>query len=383
MITYSYLTKQQLLEGIYSRKIDSDDGFIESALYGIRDHSGDEIVGVIAEDNDRLVGRLLLSYTDILVDGKLIRCAVGSNLYVTESFRRKAVGIKLLWKFMERDIPYIAASTSADASRLFSASRQFHLIDNSPIFTCGLRLDGSIRTARLALQRDEKVDPGISMSRQIQVVTSKVLRGWRLKYSDSRAITELTPKETEAFLPKLVDLRNLPVYLPWNKSVLLEAINRVTGSPRAWMITHSKSNVAQNYLLTLYLTTKEWSLFRTKDIREVKVARLTEIFPPVSDAETGEDLITFAAQKARHMGAAILEVPANTEALKHACGKLDFENFSRKTIWFAPGNAKGGEIDKMCDPAAWWCRGMNEDQFEETYQPVGASRLLADSSVLL
>jgi len=383
MIAYSYLTKRQLIDGNYSRVVDDKDPYAGSQPHVIRDHSEDQIIGVIAEDQNRLVGRLFLSYTEILVGDQLIRCAVGNNLYVKEKYRQKAVGIKLLWKAMELGFPYVAASTSADATPVFAVSKKFHLIDNSPIFSCGLNLGGYVRTARLLLQQHSEQQPDISMFRQFQVVASKVLAGGRLQRDNLRAITKLKVSEAQDLLPSLAGFRDHQVYLPWNKEVLINALSHKNDNVRAWIVTHTKNNVARNYLLTIYLVSREWSAFRTSDIKKMKIARVTEIFPSTSDTGVAQDLITFAAQQAREMDATILEVSANIDSLRKACSNLKFENFNQKKIWIAPGRAKGELIEKLCSPAAWWCRARNEDQFEETYQPIDTPRPLADNSVLI
>jgi hypothetical protein len=42
----------------------------------------DMVCAIVALEDDRLIGKLLLLYTDLLINNRLQRCAIGSGFYV-------------------------------------------------------------------------------------------------------------------------------------------------------------------------------------------------------------------------------------------------------------------------------------------------------------
>jgi hypothetical protein len=135
-------------------------------------------------------------------------------------------------------------------------------------------------------------------------------------------------------------------------------------------------------LLTIYLTVATTTLFRHGHASRVRVARLTEIFPPPEDESVARELIGFAARKAKRLGSYWLEIYALDPTTAGACGSLGLDSFRDKTVYIAPGRLKGSLAEKLVVAENWWCRGVTEGQFEEAYETDPNCRTLAESQTL-
>jgi hypothetical protein len=384
VLRYRALTKLDFLGSGFARKIEPEDPFEKPATAYMEGYAPDEVVAVVAEDNGNFVGRTLLAHTDILVGDRLQRCAVGANLWAEKTYRKRAVGIKILWKVLDLGFSYVGADSSADSRRLFERAMQFHRVDDSPVYGAGIDLGGAVRMSRLSIQAKRGGGVGLSQLGHAATLARMLLGRRRLLGGLRPGWTVVSPGEAASLLSEVASLReDRRVYLPWNRSLLVAALHGERADVCAWVLSKGGDGPGGALLVSMYMGGQTLGLWRRRDVRTVRVARLAEAFPPVEDEDTARHVISFVARQAEQRGASTLFVYAMTAGLELACRRLGLSRLSEKTVFIAPGDLDDKVAAKLSDSRRWWCRAINENQFEEAYQPLGASRKIADSPDLI
>lgn len=384
MIYYHTLRKSDLFDGSTIEKVDAEDPFNQSSLKYLKEYDRSEIVAIIATDNGRLVGRIFLAYADVMVNGRLLRCTVGENLYVQESYRKKAVGLKLLKNAINLGNPYIAASVSADLYPVLEVSKWFHRIDASPVYLLGLDIGGTFRVARLALQEEEKRLKRVTTKiHLLSVLARKLFSLYRMRLPGRKQLKVLTPELALIRLESMVILRDKKTYIPWNRSVITNSLFGKDHKRHSWVVALEVGSITCYHFVSLYMDQQNLSLIHSQDIRRIQIARLSEVFPPITNVHVGHRVLEFAAERARHLGASLLFVYAIEDILNQACQKMELDTLLDKRIFLSPGELDDELSSIITKPHNWWCRGINESQFEEAYQTSTASRELTRSERLL
>jgi GNAT superfamily N-acetyltransferase len=329
----------------------------------------DDPVAILALDNNRIVGRIILRYSDILVNGSIKRFMVGGGLFVLEEYRNRAIGVKILGKILKLDIPYLASGLSGSMAGIVENWRSFHKIDNSPVYGVGLSFFGSLRLGRLDLTRRHDQGQRIRLPRAILILARQWFTRLRLRATAS-GFSALVPEEAIAKLEEVLTSWRAEVQVPWARKRLVDALRSADVSQyHAWVVRQKAEPTRQAYFVSLYLQTINASVMSTRDIRPLTTARLIEIFPPVADREVARKLLAFVYRRARKLGADILFCFAMTSALRDACEALQMDNLFSKSVYVGL-NRVDDELQRLIINAdAWWCRAENEEQFSEAFHP--------------
>src|SRR5574340_1400322 len=102
---------------------------------------------VLALDNGRLVGRTLLTYSELPVAGRQVTFVLTAQLYVLTEYRQKAVGIGLVSKVLNLGLPCLMAGTSFEMKRILEVWRSFYRVDRHRIFPVALSVYGILTLA--------------------------------------------------------------------------------------------------------------------------------------------------------------------------------------------------------------------------------------------
>lgn len=369
MLEYSILTRHEAERWQETHARDAGDPLSDMHLDDLARYAPDETVAILATDGGRIVGRILLAHSDVLVDGTPRRFLVGRNLLVREEYRRHAVGIQLLARVMRLGKPYIAASVSAEMGRIFDAWRNFHRVDATPVYALGLDRYGVARTTRLALQQLHAAGKRVALLDTVRGVLARAWRALGTLIMVPGGFARLPADEAEAALESIARTRRFRVQIPWHRDTVVAALRRGTGNCRAAVFRDRRSSCAPARLLTLYFRTIEGGVYSVRDVRQLRVAYLNEVFPPLDDDRTARYAVGLAAREARSAGAGILFVCAATPALERACAGLDLA--MRRSIYVTPAGLDPAAATAVVEPGNWWCRAVNENQFEESYAPDG------------
>lgn len=337
-----------------------------SNLYtqGNAQYADDDTVALVAVDGDRPVGKVVVRYTDLLVNGRWQRCQVPGDLFVAEAYRSKAVGMLILLELLRAKRPLIASGVSQAAAQIYDRLPQFHRVDSSPMYLIGLDFSGSVRVGRLAAQRDAA--PGAKSHLHTLVsVLSSLRMTWRVQRTRDDAFEVLEPTEAVRQLDSVADAAHFCVQVPWSRTRLAQAIGGQEPNHRAWVLRERESGKC--WLMTVYGRPERVSLVTPRDVREVHVAALTEVFPPVDDFALARFFVRQAARGAAEMGATLLFVCAATRALEEACTIEGMPHLADKSVYVCPNGADAETASALIDPSNWWCRARSEEQFREAY----------------
>jgi hypothetical protein len=85
-------------------------------------------------------------------------------------------------------------------------------------------------------------------------------------------------------------------------------------------------------------------------------------------------VIAAAARNLRARGADVVELYAETDLLASACRNLGLLRSLEKSMQIATSGVGADLARDLGDPGQWWCRAINEEQFEESQQ--GADLLI-------
>lgn len=365
MINFEFFTVSQLREWQHLHPIDPGDPLSNMYVGDFANYSDDEVVAVLALNDGELIGRITLAYSYILVAGQLYRCMVGQRLYVREDFRKKAAGVSILLKVLNLEIPYIAGSVSAAMGKIFDAWNMFHRIDSSSVYSVAMTLPTAVRLARLSIQRLHNNSGPIPFYKPYFLVLREIWSKYRIQSRNKHNLRELSKAEALDRVEKILGMVDFPVQVPWSRDVLLRAINGTDRKCFAWLITIDDGDSHQIFFLCLYLRKSKVSLLRTSDIREIEIAELTEVFPPLQNEETGRSILEFIVGKAGQLNVDLLHVHATTRAMETACKKCSLESFFSKKIYITPSGLDEDIAEIVSDPKNWWCRAASEVQFDE------------------
>lgn len=368
MVGYLTLTRHQAEQWQQGHPKEPGDPLTDMHLDYFTHYLPEEVVALLAVDADKIIGRILLAHSDILVDGTSQRFLIGQDLLVRDEYRRQAVGIQILARVLKLGRPYIAASVSAEMAQIFDAWRGFSKVDASPVYSVGIDLYGVVRTTRLALQRQHADGKTVSRFDTLRALLQRARTALQLRAREPRGFSLLPPTEAESVLDKVADAVRFRVQIPWNRNQLVRAIRGTSGDCRAFIFRTESAPRAMPRLVTIYLKCATVSIFGASDMRRITTAHLNEVFPPLDDAATARFVLGSVAREAAGRGASIIFVSATTPVLEAACAEFDLA--FRKSVYVTTVGLDSGSARVVSDPANWWCRAINENQFEESYSPI-------------
>jgi hypothetical protein len=338
---------------------------------------------IVAFDKSQLVGHLRLVYANLLVNDRLQPCAVGEDLFVLEEYRNRAVGISIVLKALKLGMPYIEAGVSGQMAKILGSWKQFTRVDASPIFQAALDRAG---LRQMAKWNYYELPPPVNRWASSLAKLGVVRRLWsqqrELAKSRRRQFAILSPATAIERLARCLVRPGAPVCLPWNENILRLALTGTDKVRGAWILdsTHDNRNGS---LMTTYLQRRVLGSRPDGSPNCLMEGHLTEVYPPVGDAALARALLGMASDKARAMGANVLQVHATTPALEQVCREFGLVSRMKKSIYVAASGVDAQTKSILNNPENWWCRAFNENQFAETFVPDGGLDATARSSNFL
>lgn len=324
----------------------------------------DDLVAIIATENNKIIGMISLGYSDVFVNGEIKRFLISGGFYVLEEYRNQSIGIRILGKILKLDMPYIASGLSGAMNGILDNWRNFHKIDGSSVFGVGTSFFGTVRLGRLALNTQFEQKKSITPLQVFLTLAKQWLIQLRLLNSP---VSALSHEEAVRRLEEVLSSWQAKIQIPWNRKKLSDSLqNQQLGNDHSWIVSHNFSGTEKLYLVSINLRKVETSVMNTKDIRVLTTARLLEIFPPVEDEQAARDIIAFAYVKAKKLKADILFCFAMTVSLNEFCNKMDMHHGFDKSIYVGLNRVETDYHRMLIDADSWWCRAENEDQFEES-----------------
>ena len=247
--------------------------------------SEDEVVAICAFDGERIVGRLLVQYFDLLVEGRYRRCSVGSSFMVVEDYRKSAVGLPILLKAMKLDVPYVEIGVSGQLQKLLSRLKAFKCVDDSPIYQVGLDSIGIKQIAKWDLYSGIK-SKNIFLE-QLEKI-AHLSQCWRhyyvLKKNDQRHCLFLKGKKAIEYFAGDFSLARYPVQIPWNRETLARGFSGDDKSFGAWLVSFD-AIPEQLWLITIYRRDRVLGYGPNGEPKILKEAHLNEIYPPLESGD--------------------------------------------------------------------------------------------------
>jgi GNAT superfamily N-acetyltransferase len=321
---------------------------------------------IAAFDDGRMIGRLHVVYTDLLIEGRrLQRCAVGEDFFVLDEYRDRAVGLTLMLKALKLGFPFIESGVSEQMGAILDSWRQFVRVDASPIYQLALDWKGQVQTAKWKFY--ERTSHGGAFT---EAVTKAALlrKAWQHRRCISRMGGPppklLSDNESKRAIERCLATPAAAVQLPWSKGLLEQALSGSDPSRRAWIVECAGDRAGPR-LVSIYQQERVLRQDADGKIASIREAHLNEIYPPLNDSALIAPLVTFAADRAKEMSASVLQVHAMTPALRAFCETVGLPSRMTKSIYIAPDGVDPETRRLLTEPANWWCRAFNEDQFEE------------------
>ena len=358
MIRYAYFTRAEAIKWQKERSIDPNDPLTDLRTSYCAHADMDQPVGVGAWDGERMIGRNFFFHIPISVRGRPVECVVTNNLFVAPEYRPQGIGTYLKMYVLKLGYPQISSGVSPAMQKVYNAWNAYRRVDSSPTYSLPTDLLGLVRVARIAVERSahQSSSPGVS-----RLALSRLLSIVRLLTSRRLALRRLKPRDGEDALDSVLHAARRPVQVPWNRSTLVEGLHGRHATLRAWIVEFPGAPLR---LVTGYIKRRE---VRTIGKRTTQMTEflLNEVWPPLEDETQAKACLAFAVQQARALRASVTQVDAMTEALRRTCQGFGFDRFYEKRVYIAP-NTKDRSLDEtLSDPANWWCRAINENEFEE------------------
>jgi len=326
----------------------------------------DVVRTIAAFDDGRMIGRLHIVYTDLLLEGtRLQRCAVGEDFFVLDEYRDRAVGLSILLKALKLGLPFIESGVSGQMRKILDSWKQFALVDGSPMFQVALDWRGLGQIAKWDFYARQV--PG-SPWRENLTKLSLLLAGWRQRRSIAGArrgeVQALSAADAVAAFDRCLGSAQAQVQLPWSRRLLEAAVAGSDPNRKAWLAAPA-ADPSERRLVSLYQ--QERVLGRNPDgtNKTTLEIHLNEIYPPLANPDRVGAWLAFAFARAAEMGGEVLQVHAMTPALERFCRDRGLRSRMTKSIYVAADGLDGHTRRLLANPANWWCRAFNENQFEE------------------
>jgi GNAT superfamily N-acetyltransferase len=356
-LRYEYLSRRDAIEWQRRTPVDPANPLTD---FRLRDHERcgmDQLVGVVAVLDGRIVGRNFFFHCPIEVRGHPVECLVSNDLFVAPEYRPRGIGVYIKMHVLKLGYPQISSGVSQAMQRVQDAWSAYSKIDSTPAYAIPVSRLGALRVARLCAQTPAGGERGGTLFHLVRQVRASQ----RLAHGADDGARRLPPRSALAALDGVLDSARFPVQIPWNRALLLDALAGQARKPLAAVYAASD---ACPHLLTGYLRHRSGRalLQRSTTFRELHV---NEIFPPVRDAAVARSLLGHAVREARTVGADLVQFYASTAELRGACEAAGLRSFIGKSVYIAPNTRSAEASTLLRAPENWWFRALNEDQFEE------------------
>lgn len=330
----------------------------------------DMVCAIVALEGDRLIGKLLILYTDLLINNRLQRCAIGSGFYVLNEYRDRAVGIAIMLKALKLGVPYLEAGVSGQMRNILNSWKQFTQIDESPEFQVALDKAGLIQITKWDFYAHKYAATfPINQLIKIALLFRNLSNKWRLNATRYTRISAIPVNQAiNQYLGRYFSSPKYPIQIPWNNALINEALAGKNPNCKAWIVEDTKSNSGP-WLISMYRRERHLGTTSDGTPKKLREIYLNEIYPPLDQDDPIDALLAFSLHQATTMDANILRIYALTPAMADGCRRFGLSNRASKSIFVAPGtNIDETTTKYLCDPKSWWCRAFSEDQFEESFK---------------
>jgi GNAT superfamily N-acetyltransferase len=361
-VRYEYLTRRAAIEWQQRMPIDPADPLTDMRL---RDHerSGmDDVVGVVAIVDGRIIGRNFFFHSTLSIHGHEVDCIVSHNLFVAPAYRPRGIGIYIKMHVLKLGYPQVSSGVSHAMQQVQDAWSAYRKIDSTPAFAIPVSPLGGLRVARLAA---EGAAPGGSPAGTLHHLARQQGAAWWLERRADRALLALDAQAAAARMDRILDAERFPVQVPWNRALLRDALLGLVRMPAAGVYVKRGDPTAEpGYLMTGY-TRRRTARGLGRRSAKYDEFHVNEVFPPVHDPLVAQSLLGHAVREARMRGADIVHFYATTETLQRVCEAAGLRSFVGKHVYIAPNSRCQTAVELLGTAQNWWCRVINEDQFEE------------------
>ncbi len=367
MIQYRYLTLQQAQQWQALHPADTANPLSDFHLEHFNHLHSEDVIAVIALDENEIVGRNLLSYCEISVAGEPINCIVSQRVYVKEEYRTKGVGVYVKMHLLRLGLPQLSSSVSAAMQKVYDSWGEYHRVDDSPIHSIPLTTASFLRDCRLDYYAQISNGENTGWLFLARHMLHKIKAATRLSLLPSgQAGKLLNGTEACSALEEIVNLQKLPIYTPWDKKKIKSALAGSEQGMKAWVYKTSNQNKTTPYLLTAYIKYKATRVVGNQR-EKLKELHVNEIFPPVENKSDAIKIIHFVRKLAKTLSFDTVHIYAMTSELQQACHQLQLASFYNKSVYIVLRGVNEAQASLLIDPNNWWCRAINEEQFEESY----------------
>jgi GNAT superfamily N-acetyltransferase len=324
----------------------------------------DDVVAVVALDGARIVGKILFRYGLLPFDHTSIRLACAQDLVVAPECRGRGIGRALLEHSTAIGVPQIHSGLSAMSEPLIE-KLGFPSIDRSQAFQAPLSGKGLVRRLRTDLYASEGGGVVGRSGAAWRSVAEHIARAVRLR-RQSRDWHVLPVDEALAQLDAVLGRRERRFQIPWNRAKLTQALLGKDTDCLAWVVAEGSGSAAHRHLVTAYNYRREIRMPLVSRVLPLSEWRVNEVYPRVSDSRAAECIIAVVAGRLAQRGADIAEVFAASPEMVQGCRALGLVPSICKSMYLVPSGVDADLSQSLTTPDQWWCRALNEEQYEES-----------------
>ena len=326
---------------------------------------GDEIVGIVASDGEQVVGKIAIGRSAILTPNGTLPLITTKDLFVHPEYRDKAVGARLIFTVLSLGKSYIFGGVATKLDRVLMSWKRYKPIDRSPTYYFPHSAIGKVKTFgvywRNRLDKNAKHPvPGL-------------VHIWRAAFSSRReakqakALYRLSTEEALKAVPELISKSAKMYQVPHNPEILKQGLRGEQDNLSVAVFEHSGTG-ALHIVNTYWNTEPLGAGILSSYLPDLRVAAISEIYPPPLDMNLAIGLLQEAIESARSQGAGTVKVVCQNDPLRSAAEALGGLHLLDKSVYAYFSKADRKRMPGVDDPRNWWCRAVNEAQLIEPDQ---------------
>ncbi|MCC6201493.1 MAG: hypothetical protein IT494_00635 [Gammaproteobacteria bacterium] len=260
--------------------------------------------------------------------------------------------------------PQISSGVSPSMQKVYDAWSAYRRVDASITYSVAADAFGVLRVSRIAAEQHRLGADRAGRVGLARLALARARASLRLLAAGPRTRV-LDANTAVGAIDDVLRSAHRVIQVPWNRQVLCDALHGRHARMHAWVI---ELPGGRQQFLSAY---RKQRLVRTFGTREMMKTELlfNEAWPPVQEDDVALTCIAFVVRQARSLGASVVQVDAMTPALARICERFGFDTFYRKRVYIAPNTRDKDLSSVLSDPANWWCRAINENEFEEIALP--------------
>lgn len=363
MPQYEWFTKLAALQHLSAKGEDALSRNLAGALRSSPNALDDDPIVLIAFENQEIAGWIRFTYGYVSDQGVLVRIAAAQNLFTDQRFRGAGIGTTLIKQSLQVPLPCIYSGISAAAMPLYE-KLGFSFIHRWPVFRLPLSTSSAIRTLRdIRAQQEKDGKQG-----WFPPVRALVSAKQSVSRTDSNHWQVLEPEDALRAFEALATTKSARFQFPWNRRIVFESLKRTNDAHLALVLENKRTGRGEKYFVSLYCREADVRIPFTDKKITFSDAHLNEIYPPLTDSLVARELVAAVARQASSSGIGCLSIYGHTRALVEACESLKIHEQGKSSFAIRARTSDVAFNAAIENPANWWCRALNEDQFEEARQ---------------